>query len=224
MITLEQVLAEEKKKSKEEIHPEQKRIEKIISRLDDQRYKDVRQQSSHDGWWDGPDRYQFVNRNIPSHIQRDKLCYVVQALCKHLGRGIGVGGAPIPGVLSVNTKECDIIVTDYHLPLEDESVGYIISNHTIEHIPETADIILNEWCRVLKPGGLIAITIPDKRYFKHENRPDISKYDWAYNEMSPEEFKVYLDNVSDKLELLLFNNNDNGFDIDALLRKKEVKA
>jgi SAM-dependent methyltransferase len=191
---------------------DRQRIQKIIKKIDETR---------NIGWWDSTEVYEFVNRNIISRAQRDTMAYMVQALCKHLGVGIGVGGTPIANVLSVNTKECDVIVTDYHLPFEDESVGYIISNHTLEHIPET-DETLQEWARVLKTDGLISITMPDKRYFLHQNEEGISKYDYAYCEMDPSELKIHLEKISDKLELLLFNTNNNNFDMNVLLRKKGV--
>ena len=222
MKTLEQLIQEEHNRGEIKLpKQEQDRINRVVSKLDDQRYKDVRSQSASDGWWDSNNgKYQFINRNIVSQIKRDTACYIVQALCKHLGPGIGVGGTPISGVKSVNTKECDIIVTDYRLPLEDDSIGYILSHHTLEHIPEDPDIVIKEWLRVLKLGGLIAITLPDDRYFKHENRSDISKYDWAYHEFTPTLFKSYLDKISDKAELLLFDTHENCFDFDVLLRKK----
>ena len=200
------------------------KVEKVYSKLNDQRYKDVRQQSSHDGWWDGAERYQFVNRNIISCIQRDDLFLMTQALCKHLGVGLGIGGTPISGVLHVNVgvDTCDVVVTDFNLPFEDNSVGYIVSSHTLEHIPETPDIVISEWLRILKPGGLIAITVPNKIYMKHDNGPHIKKYDYAYNEVEPSELKVYLDKITDKCEVLIFNTNQNNFDINVLIRKKGV--
>jgi SAM-dependent methyltransferase len=217
MKTLDEMIVEDKKNTPVKSD--------VYSKFNDHRYKDVREQSKSDGWWDGPPRYQFVNRNIPSQIQRDSLFLFTQATCKHLGVGLGIGGTPISGVLHVNVgvDTCDVVVTDHNLPFETNSVGYIISSHTLEHIPNT-DLALAEWIRVLKPGGLIAITIPDRRFFLHDNGPHIGKYDYAYCEMNPDELKACLDKRKDAVELLLFNTNDNGFDINALLRKKDVEV
>ena len=173
------------------------------------------------GWWDGPERYQFVNRNIVSTCQRDSLFLITQSLCKHLGMGIGIGGSPIEGVVRVNVgDDSDVKVTDYHLPFEDNSIGYIISSHTLEHIPEPPNIVIDEWLRVLKPNGLIAITMPDKRFHLHENKEGISKYDFAYNEMEPSELFSYLKKLTYKVKLLRFDENKNNFDFDALLLKE----
>lgn len=221
MITLDEMIANDNKGYYESIS-----AKSAYNKLDDQRYKDVREQSQHDGWWDSPAKYQFVNRNIVSTTQRDTMSLMVQALCKHLGKGIGVGGTPIPGVLHVNIEgidNCDIGVTDFHLPFEDNSIGYILSNHVLEHIPETPDIVITEWLRVLHPDGLIGITMPDIRYFHHDNGPHIKKYDYAYNEMSAPELKLYLDKISDKCEVILFDSNQNLFDINVLIRKKGAK-
>jgi predicted SAM-dependent methyltransferase len=122
-------------------------------------------------------------------------------------------------VLTVNVHDnCDIKVTDHNLPIDNESIGYIISSHTLEHIPNT-ELVLKEWCRVLRSNGLIAITMPDKRYFKHENREGINPYDFAYCEMEPSELKYEISKIKE-LEILIFDANKNNFDINALLRKK----
>lgn len=226
MKTLDEVIQEERVKEnlkEREISKMEETIKtqnRQTDKFQDQRYKDVRQQSQHDGWWDGAAKYQFVNRNVQSMLQRDTFFLVVQAICKNLGPGIGIGGTPIPGILEVNIGEhAEVQVVDEKLPFEDNSIGYIVSSHTLEHIPNT-EAVLNEWIRVLKPNGLIAITMPDKRYFQHDNGPHISKYDYAYCEMEPDDLKINLNKFSDRLELLLFDTNQNNFDMNALLRKR----
>ena len=47
------------------------------------------------------------------------------------------------------------------IPLPDDSVDYIVANAILEHIPNERQAI-NEWKRILKPGGKMFITVPLK--------------------------------------------------------------
>ena len=53
--------------------------------------------------------------------------------------------------------ECDI----RHLPFQDEYASEVHAIHVVEHFSRLeADAVLKEWCRVLKPGGKIALECP----------------------------------------------------------------
>jgi predicted SAM-dependent methyltransferase len=48
------------------------------------------------------------------------------------------------------------------LPFADASVDYVYSSHVLEHFaPADADRLISEMQRVLKPGGLVRICVPD---------------------------------------------------------------
>jgi SAM-dependent methyltransferase len=47
-----------------------------------------------------------------------------------------------------------------NLPFGDETVGAIISRHSLEHVLDPIKA-LREWHRVLKPGGKVVIVLPD---------------------------------------------------------------
>jgi SAM-dependent methyltransferase len=49
--------------------------------------------------------------------------------------------------------------TAYQLPFEDSSFDRIIAAEIMEHLPED-ELAMSELFRVLKPGGLIAVTVP----------------------------------------------------------------
>jgi ubiquinone/menaquinone biosynthesis C-methylase UbiE len=55
----------------------------------------------------------------------------------------------------------DIVASGDNLPLQDESVDYVISSHVIEHFFDPIKAI-NEWLRVTKKGGYIFIIAPHK--------------------------------------------------------------
>ena len=106
---------------------------------------------------------------------------------------------------------------------EDETFGYIVSFHTFEHIAGDPLEILKEWVRVLVPGGLLVIIIPDKRHFLH-NSEVTENGKAAYHEMEPKELYALVmnynfDNKDKKAEVLLFNSRKNNFDFDIIIRK-----
>lgn len=57
--------------------------------------------------------------------------------------------------------ECDL-TSGQPLPLEDDSVSFIYSSHTLEHIPqECIPFLFSELYRILKRKGVIRLTMPD---------------------------------------------------------------
>ncbi len=62
--------------------------------------------------------------------------------------------------------------TAYSLPFEDNSFDRIIAAEIMEHLPED-ELAMSELYRVLKPGGLIAVTVP---------RYGPEKVNWALSE------------------------------------------
>jgi ubiquinone/menaquinone biosynthesis C-methylase UbiE len=51
----------------------------------------------------------------------------------------------------------------------DAPFDYVIASHVIEHIPDTVGW-LDDLTRVLRPGGILSLVIPDKRYCFDVNR------------------------------------------------------
>lgn len=71
------------------------------------------------------------------------------------------GGDVVPeGFINIDRKHGGEVypLTDY----DDESVDEIYASHILEHFShaKTQDV-LNEWSRVLKPGGVIRVAVPD---------------------------------------------------------------
>ena len=73
---------------------------------------------------------------------------------------INVDARDLPNIDEV----CDVTA----LPFSDEEFEYILASDIIEHFPiaQTVDV-LNEWVRVLKPGGFIEFRLPNLRAICH---------------------------------------------------------
>jgi ubiquinone/menaquinone biosynthesis C-methylase UbiE len=186
----------------------------------------VREGLSNSKWWDGPARYQHVNRNVVSAAQRDKLFEFIMAVSGPIGLDIGGNGLPYEGyiknrkVYGLNIHKGNDVTGDaMALPFVDSSLDYIVNSHTMEHIPDVF-LALKEFKRALKPGALAGGTVPDVRHFEHsKNVPN--KRDEAPSEMTPYEFRQMVNAVGG-FEILLLDTNQNNFDFNYILRKKEV--
>lgn len=79
---------------------------------------------------------------------------------------LGCGARYIPGFYHVdiqNFPHIDRVATVDNLHfLETNSVSLIYASHVLEHYGRhTVNIVLNEWFRVLKPGGILRLSVPD---------------------------------------------------------------
>jgi len=173
-----------------------------------------------ESWWDGPERFKFINRCEVSRIQTETLMRTIKVL---LGdNGIDVGGPTFGHILKslniIKGDGVDIIANGAKLPYDDESLDYIFSYHTLEHIPNTEQV-LKEWLRVVKRGGYVIIVIPDKRYHLHD--PNNTKLgEWAPEEKTPEELYGIIEKLN--ADILSFNTRNNNFDFEFLIKKEII--
>ncbi len=83
---------------------------------------------------------------------------------------IGCGSRPLPGWVNLDAARGDQIdvVWDLRrgLPFPDESCAAIFGEHVIEHIPkDSAEFLLRECHRALRPGGVMRLSTPDAGKF-----------------------------------------------------------
>jgi predicted SAM-dependent methyltransferase len=77
---------------------------------------------------------------------------------------IGSGANPLPGWINadVGPRAELIVLLEKRLPFEDEFLNRIYLEHVLEHASyETAVSFLRDARRVLKPGGVVRIAVPD---------------------------------------------------------------
>jgi len=93
------------------------------------------------------------NRKNCSHLD-----YVSQDFCQYRGN---VDGAPQEGLQNPtwDTSKIDIVSDIVAIPASDASFDVVLCTEVLEHIPEPTHA-LDEFARLLKPGGLLILTAP----------------------------------------------------------------
>jgi len=79
---------------------------------------------------------------------------------------IGCGNQKAEGYTGVDAYvETDIKAEMWEIPLEDASVEGIYSSHALEHVPMAkVQQVLQEWFRLLQPGGALVLQVPNLDY------------------------------------------------------------
>lgn len=89
---------------------------------------------------------------------------------KILDLGCGPLQEVFPEGIATRVDQREEVNPDYRcdlraLPFENESWDIVYSSHTLEHFrPKDVPIVLEEWIRVLKPGGEMRLKIPDLEF------------------------------------------------------------
>ncbi|HEY7171061.1 MAG TPA: methyltransferase domain-containing protein [Vicinamibacterales bacterium] len=88
------------------------------------------------------------------------------ALPAHARLHLGCGDRFIRGFLHVDARplpHVDIVTPLDRLPmLPDESASLVYASHVLEHFPRYQTVaVLTEWRRILEPGGLLRLAVPD---------------------------------------------------------------
>lgn len=91
-----------------------------------------------------------------------------------VGTEIGAGVSPVPGLnpppiyvdcfksFGADPNRADFYGHACALPFHDHALDYVIASHVLEHVANPV-AALAEWYRVLRPGGIIYLVVPDRR-------------------------------------------------------------
>jgi SAM-dependent methyltransferase len=102
----------------------------------------------------------------------------------HLKLNIGSGHIQSPGYVNLDpfTPEANVKADARALPYADGTVDEISCHHALEHLPQrNFESALAEWVRVLKPGGLLDLGIPDIElcFDAFKAAPEPQKWNWS---------------------------------------------
>jgi hypothetical protein len=205
-------------------HPEKTGFEYLLEHFPAYDYHQPRQ----------PERRDFRRPdNITGHQQRAFNVWWAIQQCYYtggVGLEIGSGGVHTPWCLSTDAYATDehpfyggacrphmVVPGDDLSVFGDESFSLILGNHVVEHIPgDVCDIFRKHWLRVLKPGGVLAVILPDQRYVNVLGIDKDHKHNWK----APEFLEAIIDPLLDIADLVEFDTLENRFSYNAVLRKK----
>jgi len=180
----------------------------------------------------GVPRFHHYRREFVGEIQKEILRETVYSFCKEKSPVIVMGGphGEIPcheegsnvvchAINLVGESNFGYIRADRPLPIKDNTYWLCESAHSLEHMEDPV-WTLNEWVRILKPGGLILIIVPDNDYCQHDMNPSMVIGDRCFSAFNAKEWKEIIDQVKN-VDIIQYNKKRNLYDIDIILRKKE---
>ncbi len=99
-------------------------------------------------------------------IQRE--INILETYCVGRGANIGCGAVRIGNSIGVDIRplygKVDILADAAKLPWPNNHLDYIVSSHCLEHVDRGPVQVLREWVRCVRPGGVIALIVPDADY------------------------------------------------------------
>jgi SAM-dependent methyltransferase len=99
------------------------------------------------------------------------------------GKGIDIGAGPDPlVVLDGTVKGYDFKQGDANF-MEDQKdniYDFVYSSHCLEHMKSVRTSLFN-WCRILKPGGYLYVTVPDFELYEKLNWPSNFNLDHKFS-------------------------------------------
>jgi ubiquinone/menaquinone biosynthesis C-methylase UbiE len=79
----------------------------------------------------------------------------------HIGCGDNILPSPFENLDTRNLPGVDHVSEAFPLPFEDNTFDLVYSSHVLEHFKKSeTQLVVNEWVRVLKPGGVIRMSVP----------------------------------------------------------------
>jgi hypothetical protein len=174
--------------------------------------------------------------NFVGHQQRAVTVYWALKLCGPLDLGIDMGtprgltpycihvdvngtGRPHPayggGYLADVVHDAGTVAPFF----SPGAFPYVASNHSLEHMPSVGDDgvakILDDWIGLLRPGGVLAMVIPDNDHFDVMACDKDHRHAWGAKDFRAR----VLDKVKAPREIIEYDTLANNFSFNVILRK-----
>jgi predicted SAM-dependent methyltransferase len=132
---------------------------------------------------------------------------------------IGCGPRVKPGWLNIDLHPAADLRVDLRerLPLADESAVIVYAEHFLEHVdyPEPVRSVLRDYLRILEPGGLLRLAVPDMELVlrAYVNGGDEAFYE-AQQRWNPPELRTQMEHVN--FNFRQWNEHRFGYDFETL--------
>uniref|UniRef100_A0A6H1ZKH8 Putative methyltransferase n=1 Tax=viral metagenome TaxID=1070528 RepID=A0A6H1ZKH8_9ZZZZ len=126
------------------------------------------------------------------------------------GNGIDIGGKSdplslyielFPLVKSIRTWDIEDGDAQFMSSVESETYDFVHSSHCLEHLNDPLEGIQN-WLRILKPGGYLIITVPDEDLYEQGKFPSTFNKDhkWTFTVYKYSSWSTKSINIIDMLK------------------------
>ena len=115
-------------------------------------------------------------------VAKRRAAQVLRRAAPPLKLCLGSGAAPLAGWINIDLERPADVVLDlrFGIPLPDESVDFIYSEHLVEHLTLDEGLAHFAECRrLLKPGGVLRIATPDLAELVKDYSTDWRRHDWV---------------------------------------------
>jgi predicted SAM-dependent methyltransferase len=163
-----------------------------------------------------------------AHLARQMEALGIDAAARELNVHIGCGKGLLPGWVNIDVHPAPLAMNVLRgLPFGDGSARYVFVSHFLEHLffPRDVKPFLSELRRVLAPGGIVRIVVPDveqciEAYAAHdrtffESRRETWSW-WPENPTRLEDFLAYAGAGAEPA--YLFESHKYGYDFETLER------
>lgn len=140
----------------------------------------------------------MMGREVDGHGQIPGEMQAYLDISQVKGLNIGCGGNMLPGWLNTDIKPqpgAYYMDAAQNFPLPDAVFDYVFSEHLLEHLSyEEGQRMLQECFRVLKPGGILRLSVPTldflMRLYEDPDTPLHQKYiTWSLKQYAPAMYK-----------------------------------
>lgn len=171
-------------------------------------------------------------QNLAGYMQRSFVVFWTMWACRFGGLAIDLGSA---GVKTCWTLDTDVYRGESHYDyggacyptlvadarnlaqFNDNFFSAVCANHMLEHMGgDVAGLLRSQWIRILRPGGILAIVVPDNRYVNVLGIDKDHKSAWS----APQFYQQIVEPLKDIIEVIEFNTFHNDFAFNFCGRKK----